>query len=442
MKLKELYRNSRFYYLYNRKDQNAFGRLILITCTAVANLASILTTGLFYTGFLIDNGINLTSIGIISFVPPITSCFTLFASVLLERFKKRKWVLVGGRMLYYTFYVLGGTLVPMFVHDPTMKVVCFVITVFLGHSCNAMTSSGFSAWHINFIPDDVRAEHLGINNLIANISSTGFGMIFALIADAFADTPGQSTLFVVLRFVAYGVGLLDCILYSLPHEYPYVVTGAKPQIKNVFSHAFSNKKFLGCILLLCCYTFATNLPASVLNYRLLEELQLSYSYMQFINVLYPIFVFSLMIPCQFIIKKIGWLETMSLGMLMDVFSFAAYGFVTPENANWLFPTVRLAQHVSTALFTGIPLANLHFFNLPDENRTDYLSFYILANNAAAFLGLMCGTWFVAAAPNFLLRIFGVEIGNIQFLLLMQSAMLLVTVILTLRNRKRLRPSTM
>ncbi len=440
--LKERIRKSRLFFLYNPRDPYSLGRLIMLSSTATANLASVLTTGLFYTGFLIDNGINLTSIGILTFVPPITSCFTLLSPLILERFKKRKWLLFFFRMMYYSMYILGGTLVPLFVHDPAMKVVCFVVVVFLGHSFNALSSSGFSAWHINFMPDNVRAEHIGINSLVANISAQGFGLIFALIADAFAGTPGESGLFITLRFIAYAVGIFDCILLLIPREFPYGSSGEKPRIRDIFVKSLRNRKFAGCIMLLCMWTFAYNLPASVLNYRILEELKLSYSYIQVINVIYPIFVFAFLVPCQRFIKKLGWLETMSIGICMDIVSFFAYGLVVPGNVSWLFPTVRIVQHLSTSLFSGIPVNNLVYFNLPDEDRTHYLSFYILANNAASFLGLMCGTWFVTIAPDFSFHIGGIQVGNIQFLLMLQSLMLLVMLITVQFTKKKLRPSTM
>jgi len=440
--LKERIRKSRMFFLYNPRDTYSLGRLIMISVTATTNLASVLTTGLFYTGFLINNGINLTSIGILTFVPPLTSCFTLLAPLILERFRKRKWLLVGMRFMYYTMYILGGTLIPMFVHNPTMKVVWFVVVVFIGHSFNAISTNGFTAWHVNFIPDSVRAEHIGINTLVANISAQGFGLLFALIADTFAGTAGESTLFVVLRFIAYAVGIFDCLLMLIPKEFPYDSTGEKPRIRDIFVKSLSNKKFAGCILLLCIWTFAYNLPASVLNYRLLEDLKLSYSYMQVINILYPIFVFAFLIPCQRNIKKIGWLETMLCGVCMDIVSFFAYALVVPGNAKWLFPAVRLTQHLSTSLFSGIPVNNLVYFNLPNEDRTHYISFYILANNAAAFLGLMCGTWFVSIAPNFSFNLFGIPVGNIQFLLMLQSLALLALACTLIATRKKLRPSTM
>ena len=127
---------------------------------------------------------------------------------------------------------------------------------------------------------------------------------------------------------------------------------------------------------------------------------------------------------------------------MDVVSFFAYGLVVPGNVKWLFPAVRLMQHLSTSLFTGIPVNNLVYFNLPDEDRTHYLSFYILANNAAAFLGLMSGTWFVTIFPDFSFHIGSIHVGNIQFLLMLQSLMLLVMLITVQLTKKKLRPRTM
>ncbi len=415
---KRWFRSTRFYQLYNFKDDLARGRLMLLFSTGFGNLAAVLTTGLFYTGFLIDNGINLTNIGIITFLPSLASLFTLLAPSILERFPKRKWILAAGKLLYYTIYILGGTLVPMLVHDYTTKVILFAVTVLLGHSFNAIVTSGYTAWHINLMPESVRAEHFGVNSLVANVSAQGFGFLFALLVDAMPAEAASGTI-VLLRYAGLAAGVLDVIALVLPVEFPYEKLAVRPRLTDIFTMPLKNRKFALCILVIVIWTFAANLPNSVINYRLLEQLHISYSTIQFINVLFPVILAVTLGICRRLLNRFGWLEVFAVGGVLMGISFVVYGFVTPENVKWLFPTVRIFQHFTSCL-TSIPLSNLQYMNLPAEGRTNYMSFYILAANAAAFLGMMMGTWFVALFPDFAIPVFGLTVGNIQLLQILEG----------------------
>ena len=84
-RLLERYRGSRFHFLYNLQDEKARGRVVLLSTSVVSSLAGTLTSGLFYTTFLITNGIDLVNIGILTFLPYIASCFSVFSPVLPAR---------------------------------------------------------------------------------------------------------------------------------------------------------------------------------------------------------------------------------------------------------------------------------------------------------------------------------------------------------------------
>ena len=50
-------------------------------------------TGIFYTGFLSMYDISITGVGIVTFIPYIASCFSVFSGMILGKIKKRKAVL-------------------------------------------------------------------------------------------------------------------------------------------------------------------------------------------------------------------------------------------------------------------------------------------------------------------------------------------------------------
>ncbi len=441
MKLKA-YKQSRFYELYNLKDPLARGRSVLLGSGALSSLAAILTSGAFYTSFLVNNGINLVNIGILTFVPYLASCFSILSPVILERIQKRKWVLSAMRLGYYLFLMLGVTVIPKVTENQGLKTTLFVLTIFIGHVLNALSTSGYSSWHVNFLPESVRAEHLGISVGITNFLSRGSGVLFAMIADAYADTPSGPMVIELFRYVAVALGILDVFLLSRPKEFPYAHTAAKPKFRDVFVKPFQNKKFLGSVSLYAMLSFCNSLPAGVLNYFLLEDLGLKYTFIDIINFVYPFAVLLFLRPCRHAIKRFGWLGSFAIGCVICGCTYMAYGFASPANYLFLFPAVRLTQHFAGSHFLDTPMNNLAYLNLPNEDRTNYMSFYVLLSNVAAFLGTMTGTWFVALTPNFQTQIGSIPVGHCQVLLFIQGFGILMLALITFLNRKTLSPETM
>ena len=81
-------RHAHFFTMFNFRDELAKGRSCMLLSAILASVINWLTTGLFYTSFLMANGIDIVKIGIISFVPFIANCFSIFSPSILERFPK------------------------------------------------------------------------------------------------------------------------------------------------------------------------------------------------------------------------------------------------------------------------------------------------------------------------------------------------------------------
>ena len=57
------YKNTSLYHLYNLHDEKAQGRSVMLASTVITSIISWLTGSLFYTSFLMYNGIDLVKIG-------------------------------------------------------------------------------------------------------------------------------------------------------------------------------------------------------------------------------------------------------------------------------------------------------------------------------------------------------------------------------------------
>ena len=128
----------------------------------------------------------------------------------------------------------------------------------------------------------------------------------------------------------------------------------------------------------------------------------------------------LMKPAQRFINHFGWFKSFAIGAILYSIPAFFYSFVTVQNYLWLLPAVRISQHViGVGMNTGY--ANLSYVNLPKTDRTDYLAFETLATNAAAFFGMVFGTWFVGCFPNLLLTVGAFSFCTNQVLMWFEAA---------------------
>ena len=54
--------------MFTLKDANGRGRCVMLTSSIICQINAWLTTGIFYTSFLMIYGIDLVNIGIITFI--------------------------------------------------------------------------------------------------------------------------------------------------------------------------------------------------------------------------------------------------------------------------------------------------------------------------------------------------------------------------------------
>ena len=418
-KILDKIRNSKFGELFHFRDELAKGRSSMILSAALVSVINWLTTGLFYTSFLMENGIDIVKIGILTFVPYIANCFSIFSPSILERFQKRKWLLAGSRLTYYTLNILAITLLPKIVSDTNLKMILFVAIIFSANIINALFSSGYSVWQVKFIPDEVRADYFSMNQLITAFIGCGAALLSSIIADFLAGSAYENTIIIIFRIVAYGLAVLDVLVLSLPKEYPYSRSQDLPQLRHIITKPFTHKKFIITMAIVFVWTFCTNVPQSSLNYYLINNVGVKYSFIYVINMFYPFFLLIFLPFWNKFLRKNGWFTTFAIGGILLCPTNLMYSCVTAANYLWLLPTLRLIQHF-IGVGCNVAYANMAFINLPEQDQTNYIAFHTLVVNIAGFLGMMLGTSFVAAYPDIIVKVLGLEFTNVQMLFWLEA----------------------
>ncbi len=420
--------------IYSPKNDDSKGRLISLGSSVMCAFFNVFITGIFYTGFLSMYGISITGVGIVTFIPYIASCFSVFSSSVLERFKKRKWICLAARLYFYAMYILATTLMPQFVHDPDQRLIWFIIILFLAYSVAAVFNPGVTAWFYRFYPEDTerRTRYIVYNQIFSSIISSAVLLISSLITDSVSGSPLQNQIILFFRYFAFALVLIDIFMLSRAKEYPYP-KAQKINLAQVFTLPFHYRKFLYCMLLMFVWNYNSNLNNGIWNYHLLNHLGFKYTLLNAMSIAYTVILLLTQNVWKRLLYRYSWVKTFGLSVLIFIPTEFIMFVIQPGQA-WLWV---LASIIQNAMSVGMNFSysNILYMNLPEENSTAHIAFNTIGCNLFAFLGMMTGT-FVSSLGGDTPRVFmGLNFWAVQYTTLMRAFVMLALSIVLIKYWK-------
>ena len=420
--------------IYSPKNDDSKGRLISLGSSVMCAFFNVFITGIFYTGFLSMYGISITGVGIVTFIPYIASCFSVFSSSVLERFKKRKWICLAARLYFYAMYILATTLMPQFVHDPDQRLIWFIIILFLAYSVAAVFNPGITAWFYRFYPEDTerRTRYIVYNQIFSSIISSAVLLISSLITDSVSGSPLQNQIILFFRYFAFVLVLIDIFMLSRAKEYPYP-KAQKINLAQVFTLPFHYRKFLYCMLLMFVWNYNSNLNNGIWNYHLLNHLGFKYTLLNAMSIAYTVILLLTQNVWKRLLYRYSWVKTFGLSVLIFIPTEFIMFVIQPGQA-WLWV---LASIIQNAMSVGMNFSysNILYMNLPEENSTAHIAFNTIGCNLFAFLGMMTGT-FVSSLGGDTPRVFmGLNFWAVQYTTLMRAFVMLALSIVLIKYWK-------
>ena len=429
-----LYRRSSWHPVYNFMTTGGKARSNLLFAIIAQAIVNGFTGGIFYTGLLVGYGINIVNISILAMIPYITSLLNIFVPYILERFPKRRILLSVCRALHYLVDIVGITLLPQLVHSESGRIIGLIIIIFVSRAINSLTV-GYNAWHMPYVTSDIRNNYFTATTLVGNISSSLVLLIASSVLDAIPPE-NQLNLITTLRYVSFGIALLDVYLLQVPKEPTYFTSSSRPKIIDIFRRPLQDKQFRWTMLVLALYQLFTNIPTSVLNAWLLEEVKVSYLYITAVDAtLFLFIIFTSRIWNRFLRKK-GACKTIMAMLISEIIAVSAYAFVNPNNYLWLMTFVRFTQHFFS-LAWNFGSNHIYYENLPPKDRTTHLSFHSLSVNSMVFLSMTLGTTSLSAMGEKTVTLFGQVLTSVPVLLLTKAVLLILLVVIVFLLRKRL-----
>lgn len=435
-KLTKLYRKTGWHTVFSFDDDGTSARAYLLGATAAQAIVSGLSTGVFYTGFLLGYGINIVNLSILTVIPYLTSLFSLLTPYILDRFPRRRMLLSVARVAYYTVNIIGITVLPKLVTDPDARVTGLILIVFFSNAINFLFS-GYSPWHMPYITAEVRTAYFSATAMASNLIGTTVALLTSLVTERL-DGTRQMELFSSLRIAAFAFAAVDVYLLQKPREPKYLLSQSRPSLLSAFTLPFRNRKFILTMLLYFLYTLGANLTTSVITTWQLQDVNTGYVFPSALNALYPIFVIFTASPWSRFLRRFGNFKSLALSCFFLAMSYFAYSFVDHSNYLWLLAGVRLLQH-GIGMIQHYSVSNLIYINLPKEDQTSFTSFYTIIANLGAFASMSLGTWVVAAMGSGSWSFLGHNMTSVPTLLLAQSAATALTAIIVLLLRKQVEP---
>ncbi len=413
--VRESQQYSEFRRIFNFRDPLCTGRTALLINTVLANFGNIFITGVFYTGFLSINGIDIVRVGIITFIPYIAWGFSLFTPLIFRKLRHRRGLLLFNHLFYYLCILLATTVMPLFVQDSAQRTLWFAVFLFVGNVSNALLGSGAFAWHVNFIPDgEDRNAYFSYSNLIGSLVSTVFAISSSLLADSLKGSPQQAQIIMVLRFIAMGVFVINGLqLYLIPQEFSYHKQGL-PTIKEIFTTPFKSRKFLLTAWVAILWNAIANFNGSTWPYYVINTMGLGYTYMYIGTVVYTLGNIFLMKYWRRAIRHYSWFSVLLFTVFFEGVTELLIGFSTRQTV-WVYVAVSILQGIDS-VGLNLVFANLVFINLPRGNKDSCVTFWNLVCNLAVLAGSMLGTGFLSLVePHAPYTLAGLPFYGSQFL---------------------------
>lgn len=407
--------------LFNKKEEYGMNRRYIIADNFSANIIESLINGNLFTGFLILLDFNDILIGIITMIRLACNTLQMFSPLILEKKEKRKIFLIISRGIFYILNIIGIGLLAFLPVSGDIKIFVLIVLTILAYVVNAVSGPGFAVWQIKSIPLKVRNDYFPLITVFVGTIAFLAAYLASRCIDYFKVLGNELNGFLILRVIAVIVGITDLYFLTKIKEYPYERVG-KINLKNIFTEPFKEKKYIKIVIISCLWSFAANIPGPYYTIYLLRDLNVSYSYMSIVNLMYLVSLIFITPFWTRRIKKTSNLKTLRFLVSIFLVHYAGLFFVTKDTLI-LYPVFVIMAYACLSginvVFSGLP-----YMNAPEKNQTNYIGFYSTMNNAAAFFGVQLGSLFIKFSDNIKITLFSMTFVNKQLLMLLTSLIML------------------
>lgn len=420
---------------YFRDDEASKDRMRWLVFQQTNGVMGNLVGGYFLNGLFLYMGGDAAFITGVGMITQATNLLQLVAPLLMERFQKRKKLLLFlyGMLQLTNLVVLG--LIPFVPAQQQMRLLIVNVMIVVINTFNALWGPGSAIWQLQSLTPATRTRWFALHTMLSGFLVAVFNLIGSRVVDAFTAAGNQLAGLWLLRFVTIAIAVFNIFLLARNRELPYEQKQGGFSVRDMVQKSLREKKYLLTVGIAVCWSFIANLSAFYAVY-LQGDLKISYSLLYLINMLnLPIMFFITPIWAR-LSKRVHWYVIVAICMAGHAVQHFALPFVT---------TSSILVYAIAAIFVfffsnGINLAfaNLPYINIPRENQTASMGFYSTVNCLAALGGITVGRFLIQRTAGHTLTLFGLEMVGSQYLMFGSSFMLALGGLICLLLFKKLK----
>lgn len=399
-------------------EEMAVNRRGIMLSSYSAETASNLIGGNFLTGLLLLMKADDGYIGLITVAGMLGNILQVLSPLILERFARRKKLLIFQRAIVYLFNVALIGIIAVLPFQDKSKLYAVMAVVILVSILNALFSPGFAVWHIRSIPESIRTRYYSFYRISSGIIIYAFTIGASALLDFFKSEGNELKGHMMIRIGTLVLCAIDLFFLTRVKEYPAEKNLERISLISVFINPFRQHKYLKSVLIGCLWNFAGAIPGPYYSIYLLQDMGVNYSYINTVSSAnIPILIIFTPIWAS-VVNRTSWFKTLYICMGAYLLHFVGLSFVTKETM-LIYPIVMIYALI---FFSGISLvfSNVAYINIPENNQTNYIGFFQTMNFSAAMLGVSFGRAFIKLTDNVDIRVFGIVMQNKQYLMIITA----------------------
>lgn len=378
-------------YVDKYKRYNKVQRLFILDGVSI-NASVVLTSGIFLSGYVVLLGGSDFLTALLNNSMAWASMAAIFCSLVFERMRKRKKVIVTlhflARMLVCSIIFL-----PLILKNNNITLPILACMVIAGNILWSFFSIGSVVWMMDAVPQETRKDFIYDRMFWLRISFTITTIVMGFILDAFNKT---YTGFFIVFVTSLVFSVTDTvILMNIEEGESQVNIDRKINFKNIFE-PWGNKEYRKFLIFVFLFYVIIFSSVSYNPLYLIKYMNFDYKFISTITVISYIF----MIVSTSYWKKAEWKRgikyVLRMGALFIILEVLVYAFLT-RRTYFLLYIAPVLSGIGNSGF-NIAILNYRYDLMPENNKTIYEAWFTTIYGLGSMLAPIIGDYMITNIP--------------------------------------------
>ncbi len=432
MKITEPVRNSVYNAYIADDDGGAEYRRRIQYTNITANIISTVCGGVFLTGLLLyilkDESVAVKNsyVGMIVILQYIANLLQFFVPIVTAKMVSRRKYIVTCRFLQFFINIVVLGIIPILPVSNMVQATLFLIAIFLLSVTGSAYSPAICLWHIIHLPEEggKRSDWMAMSSLILPIVNAVSSLLASFIVDWFELKGLYMSGILICRGLMLLLVWWDMKQHGKIPEPKYKAAEELPSIGKILTTPFKYKEFMLIVLVVCLWQ-GSGILGQYWNSYLIDNMGMSYTFFNSLTVMQiPMGIIFIPLWAK-IIKKLGWLRSYGLAVLIFMPPYLMNLFMFDTNVYILYP---IALWISYIGLPGVSTAqsNMPYIQMPPQDQTECMCLYNVAVQLAGIIFSTFGKLFIQYTEGMVIHLGEHEIINKQYLNIPTALMVIIT----------------